>query len=153
MNFSICGDNSHPTVLKQMNNDRDRFEIVLACRSHRAEEVGENVSARSLLFYWPDIAAALHFIYDERGPALFRRRDNIRTRIANRRVVSARCGRNNLVAGSSHQHEQINSHPHPERSARGAIGAPALQGDPIGPAQCALQANACRVPMAIFLAA
>jgi hypothetical protein len=55
-----------------MDDDGDRFEIVLACRSHRAEEVGENVSARSLLFDWPDIAAALHFTFDDCAPTLFR---------------------------------------------------------------------------------
>jgi hypothetical protein len=140
-NLSIRVDNSHPAVLKQMDDDRDRFEVVLACRSHRVEEVGENVSARSLLFDWPDIAAALHFIYDERGPALFRRRDNIRTQIANRRVVSARCGRNNLVAGSSHQHEQINSNSHPRRTTCGALRTSALQSRSTGAAARALQAN------------
>jgi len=44
-NFSICRDNSHATVLKQMDDDCDRFEIVLARHSHRAEEIAENVSA------------------------------------------------------------------------------------------------------------
>ncbi len=55
-----------------MNDDCDRFEIVLTCHSHRAEEVGENVSARSLLSCGPDIAAALHFTYDDCQPGLFR---------------------------------------------------------------------------------
>jgi hypothetical protein len=55
-----------------MDDDCDRFEIVLACHSHRAEEVGENVSACSLLSYEPDIAAALHFTYDDCTAALFR---------------------------------------------------------------------------------
>jgi hypothetical protein len=72
LNFSICADNSHAAVLKQMKDDCYRFEIVLACHSQRTEEVGEDISARSLLSRGPDIAAPLHFIFDDCAPTLFR---------------------------------------------------------------------------------
>jgi hypothetical protein len=84
-----------------MNDDCDRFDIVPACHLHRTEEVGKNVSARSLFSCGPDIAAALHFTYDDCAPSLFRTDfiisvflnfwpDKFRTQIANGRVVIAR---------------------------------------------------------------
>ena len=67
----ISGDNSHATVFKQMHDHCNRFEIILACHSYGAEEIGENVSALSIFSHAPDIDVALHFKYDDCGPALF----------------------------------------------------------------------------------
>jgi hypothetical protein len=98
-----------------VDDDRNRFEIVLACHSYHAEEVGKNVSALSLLCllpsYAPHMDATLHFTYDDLGPALFLasfialcflslRRDKISIQIASKGVATKSLHESRLAEAS-----------------------------------------------------